>query len=198
VELRRRDLDDDPLRQFSAWFEEARSAGVRVPEAVALATATPDGAPSVRMVLLKRFDERGFVFHTNYESRKGLELAANPRAALLFHWDGLGRQVRIEGTVRRVSRADSEAYFRTRPRGGQLGAWASPQSRPIADRETLEAAVAEAETRLGADVPVPPHWGGFVVRPRVYEFWQHRDDRLHDRFRYRRSGGRWLVQRLAP
>jgi pyridoxamine 5'-phosphate oxidase len=198
VELRRRDLDDDPLRQFSAWFEEARSAGVRVPEAVALATATPDGAPSVRMVLLKRFDERGFVFHTNYESRKGLELAANPRAALLFHWDALGRQVRIEGTVRRVSRAESEAYFRTRPRGGQLGAWASPQSRPIADRETLEAAVAEAEARLGADPPLPAHWGGFIVRPRAYEFWQHRDDRLHDRFRYRRSRARWVVQRLAP
>jgi pyridoxamine 5'-phosphate oxidase len=198
VELRRRDLDDDPLRQFSAWFEEARSAGVRVPEAVALATATPDGAPSLRMVLLKRFDERGFVFHTNYESRKGLELAANPRAALLFHWDALGRQVRIEGTVRRVSRAESEAYFRTRPRGGQLGAWASPQSRPIADRETLEAAVAEAGARLGSDPPLPAHWGGFAVRPRAYEFWQHRDDRLHDRFRYRRSRGRWLVQRLAP
>jgi pyridoxamine 5'-phosphate oxidase len=198
VELRRRDLDDDPLRQFSAWFEEARSAGVRVPEAVALATATPDGAPSVRMVLLKRFDERGFVFHTNYESRKGLELAANPRAALLFHWDALGRQVRIEGTVRRVSRAESEAYFRTRPRGGQLGAWASPQSRPIADRETLEAAVAEAEARLGADPPLPAHWGGVIVRPRAYEFWQHRDDRLHDRFRYRRSRARWVVQRLAP
>jgi pyridoxamine 5'-phosphate oxidase len=198
VELRRKDLDDDPLRQFSAWFEEARSAGVRVPEAVALATATPDGAPSVRMVLLKRFDERGFVFHTNYESRKGLELAANPRAALLFHWDALGRQVRIEGTVRRVSRAESEAYFRTRPRGGQLGAWASPQSRPIADRETLEAAVAEAEARLGADPPLPAHWGGFIVRPRAYEFWQHRDDRLHDRFRFRRSRARWVVQRLAP
>jgi pyridoxamine 5'-phosphate oxidase len=198
MELRRGDLDDDPLRQFSAWFEEARSAGVRVPEAVALATATPDGAPSVRMVLLKRFDERGFVFHTNYESRKGLELAANPRAALLFHWDAFGRQVRIEGTVRRVSRAESEAYFRTRPRGGQFGAWASPQSRPIADRATLEAAVAEAEARLGADPPLPSHWGGFVVRPRAYEFWQHRDDRLHDRFRYRRSRGRWVIQRLAP
>lgn len=198
MELRRRDLDDDPLRQFSAWFEEARKAGARVPEAVALATATADGAPSVRMVLLKRFDERGFVFHTNYESRKGLELAANPRAALLFHWDVLGRQVRVEGTVRRVSRRESEAYFRTRPRGGQIGAWASPQSRPIADRETLEAAVAEAAARLGAELPLPPHWGGFVVRPRVYEFWQHRDDRLHDRFRYRRARGRWVVQRLAP
>ena len=198
MELRRRDLDDDPLRQFAAWFEEARSAGVRVPEAVALATATPDGGPSVRLVLLKRFDERGFVFHTNYESRKGLELAANPRAALLFHWQALGRQVRIEGTVRRVSRAESEAYFRTRPRGGQLGAWASPQSRPIADREMLEAAVAEAQARLGADPPLPAHWGGFAVRPRAYEFWQHRDDRLHDRFRYRRSRGRWVVQRLAP
>jgi pyridoxamine 5'-phosphate oxidase len=198
VELRRRDLDDDPVRQFSAWFEEARSAGVRVPEAVALATAMADGAPSVRMVLLKRFDERGFVFHTNYASRKGLELAANPRAALLFHWDVLGRQVRIEGPVRRIPRAESEAYFRTRPRGGQVGAWASPQSRPIADRAALEAAVAEAEARLGAELPLPPYWGGYVVRPRVYEFWQHRDDRLHDRFRYRRARSRWVVERLAP
>lgn len=198
VELRRSDLDADPLRQFAAWFEAARAAGVRVPEAVALATATPGGAPSVRMVLLKRFDERGYVFHTNYASRKGRELAANPRAALLFHWDALGRQVRIEGGVRRVSRAESEAYFRTRPRGGQVGAWASPQSRPIADRSELDAAVAEVEATLSADPPLPPHWGGFVLRPRVYEFWQHRDDRLHDRFRYRRARGGWDVQRLAP
>jgi pyridoxamine 5'-phosphate oxidase len=197
VELRRRDLDADPLRQFAAWFAEARAGGVRVPEAVALATATPGGAPSVRMVLLKRFDARGYVFHTNYGSRKGRELAANPRAALLFHWDALGRQVRIEGGVRRVSREESEAYFRTRPRGGQVGAWASPQSRPIADRAALEAAVARVEAKLGAEPPLPPHWGGFVLRPRIYEFWQHRDDRLHDRFRYRRRGG-WDLQRLAP
>jgi pyridoxamine 5'-phosphate oxidase len=198
VELRRRDLSDDPLKQFAAWFADAREAGVDVPEAVALATATPDGAPSLRMVLLKGFDERGFVFHTNYESRKGLELAANPRAALLFHWRALGRQVRIEGTVRRSSHADSEAYFRTRPHGGRIGAWASPQSRPIADRAALDAAVAEVEARLGADPPLPPHWGGFVVAPRSYEFWQHRDDRLHDRFRYCRTRGRWTVHRLAP
>jgi pyridoxamine 5'-phosphate oxidase len=198
VELRRRDLDENPIRQFAAWFDDARGAGVRVPEAVALATATPGGAPSVRMVLLKRFDERGFVFHTNYESRKGLELAANPRAALLFHWDALGRQVRIEGSVRRASRSESEAYFRSRPRGGQLGAWASPQSRPIADRETLEETVAEADARFDGDVPLPPRWGGFVLRPRAYEFWQHRDDRLHDRFRYRRARGGWVLERLAP
>ncbi|MDQ4029999.1 MAG: pyridoxamine 5'-phosphate oxidase [Actinomycetota bacterium] len=198
MELRRRDLDEDPLRQFAAWFAEAWAAGVRVPEAVALATATREGAPSLRMVLVKRFDERGFVFHTNYDSRKGRELAANPRAALLFHWDVLGRQVRIEGTVRRTSRSESEAYFRTRPYGGRVGAWASPQSRPIFGREELEAAVAEIEVRLADEVPLPPHWGGYVVRPRVYEFWQHRDDRLHDRFRYRRGRGGWTIERLAP
>jgi pyridoxamine 5'-phosphate oxidase len=198
VQLRRRDLDDDPLRQFAAWFEQARDAGERVPEAVALATATPDGAPSARMVLLKSFDERGFVFHTNYESRKGLELAANPRAALLFHWQVLGRQVRVEGRARRTSRAESETYFRTRPLGGRVGAWASPQSRRVAGREVLDAAVVAVEQRLGADPPLPPHWGGFVVRPRVYEFWQHRDDRLHDRFRYRRTRGGWKIDRLAP
>jgi pyridoxamine 5'-phosphate oxidase len=198
VELRRRDLHDDPLRQFVLWFEEAREAGVRVPEAVALATATPDGAPSARMVLVKRFDERGFVFHTNYESRKGRELSGNPRAALLFHWAPLGRQVRIEGSVRRTSRAESEDYFRTRPYRGRLGAWVSPQSRPIADRELLESAVADAAAQYGAEPPLPPHWGGFVVRPRAYEFWQHRDDRLHDRFRYRRSRSGWALERLGP
>jgi len=198
VELHRQGLHDDPLRQFGAWFENARSAGVTVPEAVVLATATPDGRPSARMVLVKRFDERGFVFHTNYESRKGRELAANPRAALLFHWAPVGRQVRIEGTVRRTPRAESEVYFRTRPPAAQLGAWASPQSRPLAGREELEAAVAEMYERFGPEPPLPPHWGGFLLRPSSYEFWQHRDDRLHDRFRYRRARGGWAVERLAP
>jgi pyridoxamine 5'-phosphate oxidase len=192
------DVDPDPLRQFDRWFEEARSVA-RAPEAAAVATATPDGAPSVRMVLLKRFDERGFVFHTNYESRKGGELEANPRAALLLHWDALGRQVRIEGRVVRLTREESEAYFRTRPRGAQIGAYVSRQSRPVPSRESLEARRTESEAELdGADVPLPDSWGGYRVVPDVYEFWQHRGDRLHDRLRYRRERGAWLIERLQP
>ncbi len=189
-----RDLQPDPLAQFAAWFDEA--SGVR--EAMALATADPSGAPSVRMVLLKGFDERGFVFHTNYGSRKGRELEANPRAALLFHWRELGRQVRIEGTAERTSRADSEAYFRTRPPGARLSAWASPQSEPVADRAELEARVEEARARFGDDPPLPESWGGIRVVPRAYEFWVHDDDRLHDRFRYERDGSAWRIQRLGP
>jgi pyridoxamine 5'-phosphate oxidase len=192
------DLDSDPLRQFGRWFEEAADV-TRAPEAAAVATATPEGAPSVRMVLLKRFDEDGFVFHTNYGSRKGLELDANPRAALLLYWDPLGRQVRIEGPAERVSAAETELYFRTRPRGGQVGAHVSHQSRPIGSREELDARQAELERDLdGREVPVPEWWGGYRVRPEVYEFWQHRDDRLHDRLRYRRAGGGWTVERLQP
>ncbi len=194
------EADGDPLRQFGAWFEEARARGERVAEAVAAATASRDGLPSARMVLLKRFDADGFVFHTNYESRKARELEENPRAALLFHWSALGRQVRIEGAVERTSRDESEAYFRTRPRGGQIAAWASPQSRPIASRAELDDAVAAAVTQfVGSDVPLPPGWGGYRLRPESYEFWQHRDDRLHDRLRYvRDAGGAWRVERLAP
>ena len=151
-----RDLDPDPLRQFDRWFEEARRSGLAVPEAMALATATADGRPSVRMVLLKGADERGFAFHTNYESRKGVELSANPHAALLFHWQPLGRQVRVEGRVERIAAEESEAYFRTRPLGSRLAAWASPQSRPLADRAELERLYAEARERFGEDVPLPP------------------------------------------
>ena len=190
-------VDPDPLRQFAAWFEEAGAAGVRAPEAMALATATSDGRPSVRMVLLKGFDERGFVFFTGYESRKGAELAANPRAALLFHWDALGRQVRVEGTVERVSEAESDAYFRSRPRGAQISATVSPQSRVVESRASLEALAAELEAR-GDELPRPPNWGGFRVRPETYELWQHRANRLHDRLRYRRNGGGWTIERLAP
>lgn len=192
------DLDPDPLRQFERWFAAAREAGLPVPEAMALATATRDGRPSARMVLLKGADERGFAFHTNYESRKGGELAANPRAALLFHWQPLGRQVRVEGAVERLSVAESEAYFRTRPLGSRLAAWASPQSRPLADRAELERLYAEAVERFGEDVPLPPSWGGLRLLPDAYEFWQHGDDRLHDRIRYERAGSGWSRTRLAP
>jgi pyridoxamine 5'-phosphate oxidase len=191
------DVDPDPLRQFAAWFEEAGAAGVRAPEATAVATATPDGRPSVRMVLLKGFDERGFVFFTGYESRKGGELAANPRAALLFYWDPPGRQVRIEGTVEHVAEAESDAYFASRPRGAQISASVSPQSRVVESRPQLEAAAAKLEAR-GGELPRPPTWGGFRVEPEAYEFWQHRANRLHDRLRYRREDDRWVIERLGP
>jgi pyridoxamine 5'-phosphate oxidase len=191
------DVDPDPLRQFAAWFEEAGAAGVRAPEATALATATGDGRPSVRMVLLKGFDERGFVFFTGYESRKSAELAANPRAALLFYWDPLGRQVRIEGPVERVAEAESDAYFASRPRGAQISASVSPQSRVVESRASLEALAAELEAR-GGELPRPATWGGFRLTPETYEFWQHRANRLHDRLRYSRDGAGWKIDRLAP
>ena len=194
-----RDLDPDPLRQFRRWFEEARAAGVDAPEIMALATATPDGRPSVRMVLLKEADERGFTFFTNRESRKGGELAANPRAALLLHWWPAGRQVRVEGQVEPVSDEESETYFGTRPLPSRLAAWASPQSRPLTDRAELERLYAEAAARFpGDEVPLPPHWGGYRVVPDTYEFWQHGDDRLHDRIRYERDGDAWKRERLGP
>jgi pyridoxamine 5'-phosphate oxidase len=196
--LRESDVDPDPLRQFDAWFAEAKAA-VRAPEAVAVATATPEGEPSVRVVLAKVWDGRGFVFFTGYESRKGAELAGNPRAALLFYWDSLGRQVRIEGPVARVSREESERYFHSRPRGAQLAALASSQSGVIDGREELEARYAALEREYdGRDVPLPAAWGGFRLAPERYEFWQHRENRLHDRLRYRRKGGRWTIERLAP
>lgn len=194
-----RDLDPDPLRQFRRWFDEAREAGVEVPEAMALATSTPDGRPSMRMVLLKGADESGFGFHTNYESRKGGELDANPRAALLFYWQLQGRQVRIEGVVERAAAGESEEYFHTRPLGSRLAAWASPQSRPLADRDELERLYADAVTRFpDEDVPRPPHWGGLRLVPDAYEFWQHADNRLHDRVRYERDAVGWSRVRLAP
>ena len=184
---------------FGRWFEEARERGGVEPQAVALATATPDGIPSARMVLMKGFDERGLTFFTNYASRKGEELEANPQAALLFHWPELGRQVRIEGPVARVERAETEAYARSRERASQLSALASPQSRPIPDRAWLERRVEELDSEHArAELPVSGDWGGYRLEPRAWEFWEHRPNRLHDRLRYERSDGAWRAERLAP
>ncbi len=196
--LRRADLDRDPLRQFASWYAQATDA-VPMPEAVVLATATAAGAPAARMVLMKGFDQRGFVFYTNYFSRKGQEIAQNPRAAMLFHWPPLGRQVRIEGAVHRIDAAESDAYFATRPPGSRLSAAASPQSRPVEGRAVLEDAVAQLAARHpDGKVRRPEEWGGLRLVPSAYEFWQHGDDRLHDRFRYRREGEEWAVERLGP
>jgi pyridoxamine 5'-phosphate oxidase len=194
MELRRADLDTDPVRQFHTWFDDAADV-VRVREAMAVATATADGSPSVRMVLLKAADDRGLVFFTHYTSRKGRELEANPQAALLFHWDPLGRQVRVEGRVERVSAEESDAYFATRPAGARVGAHASRQSEVLSDRGELERRVTELAE---ADLTRPDSWGGFRVVPEAWEFWQHRDDRLHDRFRYTRRTTAWLIERLYP
>jgi pyridoxamine 5'-phosphate oxidase len=198
--LSEREADPDPLIQFRRWFAAAGEAGVRLPEAMALATASAQGSPSVRMVLMKGCDEQGFRFFTNRESRKGRELAENGRAALLFHWDQLGRQVRVEGPVSALEEAESAAYVQSRPRASQLSALASPQSAPIDSREALERRVAELAAELqDRDPPVPPFWGGYLLEPRNYEFWQNREDRLHDRLLYTRLGNDgWRIQRLAP
>ncbi len=198
--LREEDVDPDPVRQYHAWFQAAADVGVRMPEAAAVATAANDGTPSVRMVLVKRADEDGFVFYTNYESRKARELAVNPSAALLFYWDPLGRQVRIEGGVQRTTPEESAAYVRSRARGSQLSALSSPQSRPIAGRAELEARVAElSECYADDELPLPEAWGGFRLTPQTFEFWQNRNDRLHDRLLYRRGAqGGWAIERLAP
>ena len=196
--LRREDLDPDPVVQLRRWVDEARTAGVELPEAMALATATRDGAPSARMVLLKDVAADGLSFFTGYASRKGAELAENPRAALVLYWHPLGRQVRVEGTVARLPEADSDEYFRTRPVGSRLSAAVSPQSEVIASRETLEVAAERLGREVGDDVPRPESWGGYRLVPTLWEFWQHRLDRLHDRFRYRPGEAGWIVERLAP
>ncbi len=191
---------EDPFELFRQWFDEAGAAGVELPEAMTLATATPEGRPSARTVLLKGADERGFVFFTNYESRKGRELEQNPHAALVFVWHvEPRRQVIVRGLVERVPQAESEAYFRTRPLGSRLATWASRQSEVIQDRETLEHAYADAEKRYGDDPPLPPWWGGYVLAPEAFEFWENRPNRLHERLLYTRAEqGGWTVERLAP
>lgn len=193
-------VDPDPFRQFHQWMEQALHAGLREPNAMTLATATPDGRPSARIVLLKGFDERGFTFFTNYDSRKGREMAANPRVALVFPWHGLERQVRVEGTVEKVTPAESDDYFVNRPLGSRLGAWASAQSAVIPDRAFLERRHAELMAKYpDGNVPRPPNWGGYRVIPAAIEFWQGRPDRLHDRIRFtRQPDGTWKKERLSP
>ncbi|MBK6933219.1 MAG: pyridoxamine 5'-phosphate oxidase [Saprospirales bacterium] len=193
-------VQPDPFEQFDRWFKEALSSELVEPNAMTLASATLDGRPSARIVLLKGFDHQGFVFYTNYGSRKGKELDDNPQAALLFNWLELERQIRIEGSVERVSPEESEAYFQSRPKESQIGAWASPQSQVIAGRDALEAALDELQTTFKHDpvLPLPPFWGGYRVRPQLFEFWQGRESRLHDRIQYTRTEEGWNIGRLAP
>ncbi|HST42997.1 MAG TPA: pyridoxamine 5'-phosphate oxidase [Conexibacter sp.] len=193
------DLLDDPIELFRRWFADAQAAQMPQPDAMTLATVAADGRPSARIVLLKGVDARGFQFFTNYESRKAGELRADARAALAFVWIPMFRQVRVTGDVTQLDAAESDAYFATRPRGSQIGAWASQQSRELADRAALEARVGELEERFaGGDVPRPPHWGGYLLEPREIEFWQGRENRLHDRFTYTRTDGGWSRARLQP
>lgn len=196
--LHERDLAPDPFVQFGSWFDEALRSGIALPNAMTLATATRAGRPSARTVLLKSFDASGFVFFTHYRSRKGREIEENPQAMLLFRWGELERQVGIEGRVARVSAAESDGYFATRPLGSRLSAIISPQSEPVVSREVLETALEEASKRWRNEPPRPPHWGGYRLVPERFEFWQGRRDRLHDRLCYRKAEGAWKIERLAP
>jgi pyridoxamine 5'-phosphate oxidase len=200
VALSEADVDPDPFVELARWYEAARAAAGDRADDMVVATATPDGEPSARVVLLRGLDERGLCFYTNTDSHKGRELSANPRAALVLHWPELGRQVRVTGAVGRLDEAEAVEYWRNRPRPSQLSAWASPQSQPVGSRAELEAEVARVGARFGeGDVPLPPFWGGYRVVPDTIELWEHRDDRLHDRLRYRRDpAGAWMLERLAP
>ena len=197
--LNESDADPNPVKQFETWFEEALGAGLHEPNAMTLATATPEGKPSTRTILLKGYDERGFVFYTNYEGRKANEMATNPHVALLFYWGELERQVRVEGRAYRIPEEESDAYYARRPRGSRLGAWASEQSRPVESRNVLEERVRELEAEYEErEIPRPPFWGGYRVEPESFEFWQGRENRLHDRLLYTPSDGGWKMGRLQP